>query len=131
MYHFFLLDVLFYSLSFSEIPSYFYLHIQVFFLSHFSISKKDLSLLGSGSGLALPSLRNSSLIELVEVPIWPVVLVSLQSFKNLIWQVTFHYFCHILLFIHTNIHTVWQSNTKGCEFQKAGITEGLLGGCLL
>lgn len=53
----------------------------------------------------------------------PCVLVV---FHNLILQVIYHYFCHILLVIQT-----WESTIKGCEYQKAGITEDLFGGCPL
>ena len=41
-------------------------------------------------------------------------------FHNLISEVTFHHFCHILLVTQTNPDTVWEG-LQGCEYQEVRI----------
>lgn len=57
-------------------------------------------------------------------------------FYNLILEVTHHPFHHILLVGHTrlvtqtNLDTLWEGPTQGCDYQEAAITGGCLGSWL-
>lgn len=44
-----------------------------------------------------------------------------QSFHNLISEVTYHQFCHMLLVIETNPGRMWEGTIQGYEYQEMGI----------
>ena len=55
---------------------------------------------------------------------------SYSIFYNLILEMLYHHFCHILLVTQTTTGTVWEGTTQGCEYQEVGIICGHLGGWL-
>lgn len=53
-----------------------------------------------------------------------------ESFYNLISEVTYHQFCHMLLVIETNPGTMWEGTVQGYEYQEMEIIGDHLGSCL-